>query len=128
MVEAPITYYQGLDGPTSMTVINFKNHVMTFENQYIRFIALMESNEGRRYIELVKDEVVRGWDHAYNISKDYVYITTDGELDWRTASSATSSSDDALENWQNCLHEVLLRKCSLITQPLCRVITETIEL
>ena len=49
-------------------VINFKKHVMTFENHDISVISLMDPNEGRRYVELVKEEVVGGWDHAYNIS------------------------------------------------------------
>ena len=52
----------------SMEVINFKKRMMTFENQYIKVISPMDPSEGRRYIEPVKDEVVRGWDHAYNIS------------------------------------------------------------
>ena len=51
-----------------------------------------------KYTEPVKDEIVRGWDHAYNISEDYVHPTVDGELDWRSASSASSDTDDALEN------------------------------
>ena len=50
-----------------MEVIKFKKQMMTFENQDIRVIAPMDPNEGRRYIEPVKDDVVRGWDHAYNI-------------------------------------------------------------
>ena len=53
----------------SMTVINFKKRMMTFENQNIWFIVPMDPDEGQRYIEPVKDEVVRGWDHAYNISE-----------------------------------------------------------
>ena len=64
----------------SMEVINFKKRVMTFENQDIRVIALMDPNEGQRYIEPVKDEFVEGWDHAYNILGDYVHPTIDGEL------------------------------------------------
>ena len=40
----------------SMVVINFKNQVMTFENQDVRVIASMDPQEGRRYIELMKDE------------------------------------------------------------------------
>ena len=83
---------------------------MTFENQDIRVIALMDPNEGRMYIEPVKDEVVRGWDHAYNISEDYVHPTVDGKFSWCNASSTSSGSDDALENWHNCLHQVSLRK------------------
>ena len=71
---------------------------MTFENQDIRVIAPMDPNEGHRYIEQVKDEVVRGWDHAYNISKDYIHPTVDRELGWHSDSSTYSGSDDALEN------------------------------
>ena len=83
----------------SMEVINFKKRVMTFENQDIKVTALMDPNEGRRYIEPMKDEVVRGWDHAYNILEDYIHPTVDGELGWHNASSLSSDSDDALENW-----------------------------
>ena len=72
--------------------------MMTFENQEIRVIASMDSNKGRRYIEPVKDEFVRGWDHAYNISKYYVHPTTNGELSWRITRSTPSDSDDSLEN------------------------------
>ena len=74
----------------------------------------MDPTEGRRYIEHVKDEVVKGWDHAYNISEDYIHLTIEGELGWHSASSTSSDSDDALENWQNRMHEVSFRKCGLI--------------
>ena len=50
-------------------------------------------------IELVKDEVERSWDQAYNISEDYIHPTIDGELGWRITSSTSSNSNDALENW-----------------------------
>ena len=124
MVEAPIPHFSN----DSMEVINFKKHVMTFENQYIRVISPMDPNEGRRYIEWVKDEVVRGWDHAYKISEYYIHPNVDGEISWCSASSASYDSDDALENWQNRLHEVSLWKCGLITQSLCHFVTETIHL
>ena len=87
----------------------------------------MDPNEGRRYIDPVKDEVVRGWDHIYNISEDYIHPTTNGEEGWHSASSASSDSDDALEISQNWMHEVSLRKCGLITQSLRHVVTEIIE-
>ena len=83
----------------SMVVINFKKCVTTFENQDIIVIALMDPNEGRRYIEPVKDEVIRGWDHAYNISEDYFHPIADGEIGWRNARSVSFYSDDSLENW-----------------------------
>ena len=66
----------------SMEFINFKKCVMTFENQDVRVIAPMDPQEGRRYIKRVKDEVGRSWDHAYNISEDYIHPTIDGKLGW----------------------------------------------
>ena len=44
----------------SMVVINFKKWDMTFNNQDIKVIAPMDPQEGRWYIEPVKDEVGRG--------------------------------------------------------------------
>ena len=112
----------------SMVVINFKKRVMTFENQDVRVIVPMDPQEGRRYIEPVKDEVGRSLDHTYNISEDYIHPTIDGELGWCSTSSTSFESNDALENWQNRLHEVSFRKCGLITQSLRHVMTETVEL
>ena len=74
---------------------------MTFENQDVRVIAPMDPQEGRRYIETVRDEASRSWDNAYNISEYYIHPTIDGELGWCGDSSMPSDSDDALENWQN---------------------------
>ena len=88
---------------------------MTFENQDVRVIAPMDPQEGQRYIEPIKDEVRKNLDHAYNISKDYIHPTVDGKLGWCSASSASSDSDVALENWQNRLHEVSFKKSGLIT-------------
>ena len=43
----------------SKVVINLKKWVMTFENQDVRVIAPMDPQEGRRYIEPVRDEASR---------------------------------------------------------------------
>ena len=88
----------------------------------------MDPQEGRWYIEPIKDEDGRGWDHAYNIFEDYIHPTTEGKIIWCSASSASSDSDDALKNWQNWLHKVSFRNCGLITQSLCRVTTDIVEL
>ena len=112
----------------SMAVINFKKWMMTFENQDIRVIAPMDPDEGRRYIEPVKDEVFKEWDHSYNIFEEYIHPTADGELSWRYVSYVSSDSKDALENWQNRMHEVSFRKCGLITHSLRHVTTEIVEL
>ena len=59
----------------------------------------MDPQEGRRYIETMKDEVDRSWDHSYNIFEDYIHPTIDGKLGWRSTRFASSDSEDALENW-----------------------------
>ena len=51
-----------------LAMINFKKCVMNFENRDIIFIASMDPNEGRMYVEPVKEEVMGGWDDVYNIS------------------------------------------------------------
>ena len=61
-------YYPALLGigwaNDSMAVINFKKWVMTFKNQDINVISPMDPQEGCEYIEHIKDEDGRGWDHA----------------------------------------------------------------
>ena len=51
----------------NMEVINFKKRVMTFKNCDMHIVSQLYLTEGQRYIEPVKEEVVGGWDHAYNI-------------------------------------------------------------
>ena len=100
---------------------------MNFENQDIRVIVPMDPDEGKRYIKLVKDEVVKGWDHAYNIYKYYIKPIDDGDLGWCNAISTSSDFDDALKNWQNRMHEVSFRKCVSILQCLHHVATKIVE-
>ena len=102
--------------------------MMTFENKDIRVITPMDPTEGQRYIEPVKDKVVKGWDHTYNIYEDYIHLIADKELGQRSTSSMSYDSNDALENWQNRMHEVSFRKCGIITQYMCFVVTEIVEL
>ena len=64
-----------------MAVINFKKRVMTFGNQDVRVISPMDPQEGQQYIEPLKDEVNRSWDHAYNISEDYIILLSMANLD-----------------------------------------------
>ena len=85
-------------GNDIMEAFNFKNRFITFENKDVRVFAPMDPQEGNHYIELVKDKVGRSWDHVYNISEDYIHPTVNGELGWRSESSTSSDSNDALEN------------------------------
>ena len=53
----------------NLVVINFKKRVMNFENHDMQIISPLDSSEGQRYVEPVKEEVVGGWDNTYNISE-----------------------------------------------------------
>ena len=46
----------------------------------MRVIALLDPTEGQSYIERVKDEVIRGWNDAYNISEYYIHLTANGDI------------------------------------------------
>ena len=63
-------------------------------------------------------------DQLYNImssKEDYINPTTDGNLSWRSISSCTTELGDALENWQNILHEVSMRRCVRVIRVVQRV-------
>ena len=58
-------------------------------------------------------------DQLYNImssKEDYINPIADGNLSWRNVSVCTFDSGEALENWQNGLHEVSMRRCARITR------------
>jgi hypothetical protein len=46
---------------------------------------------------------------------DYVNPTAKGVLIWKSINSCMSDSKEALDNWQQRLHEVLKRKCARIS-------------
>jgi hypothetical protein len=84
-------------------VVDLKKRRMKFEGNGLKFIAPLDPDEGRRYIEPIREE-----DHAYeleNIYKlttrqhDYINPTADGNLSWRSESACSSDSEEALENW-----------------------------
>ena len=62
---------------------------MTFENQDMQIIATLDPSEGRRYVEPMKEEFVGGWENFYNIYEYYIHPTIDGELGWKSTSSAS---------------------------------------
>ena len=59
--------------------------------------------EGHRYVKPVHNEGQGDYiDHTYNITSTrdyYIKPTTDGKLSWRSVSSCTPDSGEALENW-----------------------------
>ena len=86
----------------------------------MRVVSPIDPLEGHRYVKLVYSEGQGDYlDHIYNINTpkdDYINPTMDGNLRWRSTSSCTSDSGEALENWKNRLHEVSMRRCARVTQ------------
>ena len=80
----------------NLAFINFKESTMMFENRDTRVIYPLDPLEGQQYVEPVKDEVMGWWDNAYNVSKDYINPTTNGELGWKSINSTSSYYDEAL--------------------------------
>ena len=70
----------------NQNIINLKKRILTFEDEELRVVTLLDPLEGQRYIELANSEVHDGYlDHIYNITyamEDYVNPTTDGKLSW----------------------------------------------
>ena len=56
--------------------------------------------------------------------EDYINPIDDGRLSWKIVSSCISYSSDSLQNYQNKLHEVSMRRCARITRYFQRVGTE----
>ena len=60
--------------------------------------------------------------------EDHISSMVDGNLSWKCVSSCTFDSGEALENWQNRLHEVSMRRCARVTSSVQWVETESREL
>ena len=96
----------GIDGDIdNQTIINFNKMILSFEDNEIRLVFPIDPLEGQRYVEPVyNDGHVDYLDQIYNVialQEDYINPTIDGNLSWRSASSCTSDSGKALENWKN---------------------------
>jgi len=80
---------------------------MNFDDVKNMVNAPIDPGEGQRYVEPVRVE--RELDNIYNITltkEDYVEPDVDGKLSWENASSWDGDSEQALEDWQNRMHEV----------------------
>jgi hypothetical protein len=58
---------------------------------------------------------------------DYINPTVEGVLSWRIISSCASDLEEALEHWQQRLHEVSTRRCAHITHTLCWIGAEVCD-
>jgi len=123
----------GIDWATDVNgVINLKRRKMIFEKNSLRVVILLDPNEGARYTEPVRDEDSDNeLDCIYQIpvqDQDRVNLIANGRISWERDSSCMSDSDEEIEGWQNCLHEVTTLNYNMMVQSLCRVIIEAREL
>ena len=79
----------------------------------MRVVSPIDPLDGQRYVEPINSEGQGDYlDNIYNVSTlkdDYVNPTINGNLRWRSSSSYTLDLGEALENWENILHEVSMR-------------------
>jgi hypothetical protein len=90
-------------------IINLKRREMIFEVGDLKVTAPLDPSEGKRYIEPTRGNDI---DNLYNMTAwmdDYVNLTADGALSWRSISSCASDSEEGLEHWQQRMHEVSTR-------------------
>ena len=133
MIQILTLHYQGYIGlQTIKTIINFKKRILSFEDEEIRVVSPIDPFEGQRYVQPIYNEgQVDYLDQIYNVTamhEDHISPTADGNLSWKSTSSYTSDSGEALENWQNRLHEVSMRRCARVTRSMRRVETKSREL
>ena len=95
-------------------------------------VSPIDPFEGQRYVELIYNEGQGDYlDQIYNVAamqEDYINQTVDGNLRWKSSSSCTSDSGEALDNWKNRLHEVSMRRCARVTRSVRWVETELREI
>ena len=86
----------------SQTIINFKKRILSFEDNEMRVVSPIDPLEGQRYVDPVyNDEQGDYLYQIYNVTsmqENYINPTADGNLGWKSASSYTSNSGEALDN------------------------------
>jgi hypothetical protein len=100
----------------NQAIINLKTRKMTFELGDYRVIAPLNPSEGERFVEptCLDLEEINQLYRTTTLDVDYINPTADRVLSWRSITSCTTNSDTRLENWQQRLHEVSMRRCSRI--------------
>jgi hypothetical protein len=109
-------------------IVDLKKIIMTFEGDGLRVIAPLDLDEGHKYKEPIREE-----DCAYELENIYkltarqqYYINSivDGNLSWRSESTCSSDSEEALENWQNKMYEFFMWRCARLTREVRWIGTE----
>jgi hypothetical protein len=102
------------------TIVELKKRHMTSEGDGLRVIAPLDPVEIQRYTKPIREE-----DCAYTLEniykliarhQDYINPTVDGNLSWSSDKMCSSDSKEPLENWQNQMYEVSIRRCARLTR------------
>jgi hypothetical protein len=120
----------GLDWAfNNQAIINLKTRKMTFESGDYRVIAPLDPSERERFVEptCIDLEEIGQLYRTIACDADYINPTIDRVLSWRSITSCTTDSDTELENWQQRLHEVSMRRCAIIDCPIRWIGTEIRE-
>jgi hypothetical protein len=83
-------------------VVDLKKRKMAFECNGLKVISPLDPDEGRRYIEPIREDY-RAYklENIYKLTtrqQDYLNPTADGNLSWRSEIPCSSDSEEALEN------------------------------
>jgi hypothetical protein len=96
----------------NQAIINLKTRKMTFESGEYRFIAPLYPSEAEIFVEptSLDLEEINQFYRTTAHTEDYINPIEDGVINWRSITSCASDSNTGLENWKQCLHEVLNKK------------------
>ena len=122
----------GIDyGFDNLVVLNLKKRQMSFESEDLRVVALLDPDEGDRYIEPMREDLKDiDLENFYKVIarwEDYINPTVDRNMSWTSINSFSSNSDDALENLKHILYDVSTSKCGKITKFVCHTGTKVWE-
>ena len=118
-------------GKSSQQMVPLLGSVV-IEDDEMRVVSPIDPLEGQIYVKPVYIEGKGEYlDQIYNstaLKDDYINRTVDGNLSWRSNSSCTSYSGEALENWKNRSHEVSMQRRTRVTHSVRRVGNQLREL
>jgi hypothetical protein len=85
----------------NQAMINLKIRKMTFESDEYRVITPLYPSEGERFVEVTRLDLeeINQLYKTTTQEEDYVKLTIDGVLSWRSITSCSSNSDRGLDNW-----------------------------
>ena len=86
----------------SLAILNSNKRQMIFESNNLRVFVPFDTKEGEHYVEPVREDLNEAnLDHLYNMTvrcEHYINTIVDGKFKWRSISSCSSNSYEAIIN------------------------------